>query len=440
MSDISDDDISCIRLAEDAAEQLFGARNGEASSTYEPSDLLTAYAATRRLGELFNEIPGAIASALDAARDTGDLLSSDRLQGLAEIVQNADDVDASQVRLLIRQTDLLVSHDGSPVRLRHVLGLAVPWLSTKGGEADATGRFGIGLMTLRSLSNTLEFHCDPYHVRLGEPTVSPISPTTLPDGFNESGWTTLRIPLEEGVVSTAELEEWLNRWDDSALLFLRNVTRITLLENEGGSICELKISRRDAGEIPFGNSASGRTVSRQLVEVDDGRSWLVYSADAPSPDGVSRARKATEKTTPIAVAVPHFPVSHGQIHAGLPVIQTQMPLFANAQFDPLTSRRDFADNKWNESLVPLVAELWSQAVLDIFSHDPKAAWQAIPIPDTIGTETSSSLVRRLEKEIIASTRQGVASSLSFKVLELGEVRLSQLAIEAEPLERILTMA
>ena len=70
-----------------------------------------------------------------------------------------------------------------------------------------------------------------------------------------------------------------------------------MLEYGGGSICELKISRHDDGEIPLSKSASARTVSRQRVEV-------VYSEDVPTPEGVSRARKATGQTTPIAIAVP----------------------------------------------------------------------------------------------------------------------------------------
>ena len=82
--------------------------------------------------------------------------------------------------------------------------------------------------------------------------------------------------------------------------YLRNITSITLLEYGGGSICELKISRHDDGEIPLSKSASARTVSRQRVEV-------VYSEDVPTPEGVSRARKATGQTTPIAIAVPPSP-------------------------------------------------------------------------------------------------------------------------------------
>ena len=127
----------------------------------------TARAAVLRLGKLFADLPRAIAKALDGARSSGELLSSDRLQGLAEILQNADDANAAEVRLVLRENDLLMGHDGDPVRLRHVLGLATPWLSTKGDEAESFGRFGIGLSALRSLSRTIEVHCSPYHVRLG---------------------------------------------------------------------------------------------------------------------------------------------------------------------------------------------------------------------------------------------------------------------------------
>ena len=429
-----------ITLAEDAAEQLFNARDGDARTTYEPSIPSAARAAVERFAKLFAELPGAAAKSLDHSRGSGALLSSDRLQGLAEIVQNADDMDASQVRVILRPTDLSVSHNGSPVQLPHVLGLATPWLGAKGDEAATIGRFGIGLTTLRSLSETFEVHCGLYHVRLGEPFVSWIDPPTLPAEFAEAGWTTLRVPLDQGVVSTLELEEWLDRWDDSALLFLRNVMKITLLEQGSDPIRELTISRRADGEMQFRGSASFNTASRQRVEVSDGRSWAIYSADIPTPEGVSREGKATEQTTPIAVAVPQYPVDQGQIYAGLPVTRTRLPLFANAQFDPLTNRGDFAENTWNESLVPLVAELWSQGALDLFSRDPKAVWQAMPITDAGEGDTASPLIRKLDEAIVAIARQRVASRLSVRVSGQGEFRLSQLAVEAQPLERILTMA
>ena len=436
--DLASDSLQ-IKSAEEAADQLFNARNGDTAPSYEPTDLPAAEAAVRRLGKRFNDLPGAIAEALDAARDSGDLLSSDKLQGISEIIQNADDVDASQVRLILGPTDLWVGHNGRPVQLRHVLGLATPWLTTKRSEAAPIGRFGIGLMTLRSISNTLEVHCHPYHVQLGEPTLSPIDPPMPPLVLGEAGWTTLRIPFEQGMVGAGELAEWLDRWDSSALLFLGSVSRVTLFDTEGTLIRELSISRSDAGEVLPNEWNPSRRVSRRGVETSDGRAWLVYTEEVKSPVGVLRTRKATDTTTPIAIALPQYSVDYGQIHAGLPVIQTRLPIFANAQFDPITNRRDFANNDWNKALVPLVADLWSRAALDLFARDPKVAWQAMPLPDIAEGNVQSPFIAELEDAIVAQARQRVASQLSLHVPGQGEVRLAELAVEARPLEKILTV-
>ena len=437
------DDAICtsrVALAEKAAEQLFRSKDPAAVAEYEPCNSLEAIAAVGQLGQCFEDLPGVVTRVLRAATDSANLLSEDRLQGLSEIVQNADDAGATQVRLLLRPNDLLVSHDGSPVRLHHVLGFATPWLSTKGDDAASIGRFGIGLMTLRSLSRTLEVHCPPYHVRLGDPTISTIDRPTLPAAFQEAGWTTLRVPLETRSVGLEEVVKWLDRWDDSALLFLRHVTRVTLLLPEGTAMRELTLRRYDDGELVKSESAPTQSVSRHHAEAGNGRSWLVYSADVESPSDVFREGKATNDTTPIAVALPLQPTEVGKIHAGLPVAQTRLPLFASAQFDPLTSRLGFGSTSWNQELVPLVAKLWSDATLDCFTRYPRAAWHSVPIMVTEEQYTGSSLVQTLENAVADRARMWLSSRLSFDVPGQGLVRLSNLAVESPPLESVLTEA
>ena len=421
-----------------AAEHLFDAP-GETCDIYEPSDERTAEAAVRRFGELFDGLRGIAKTVMESARSSGDLVSSDPLQGLAEIVQNADDVEATEVWLLLEPTELLVSHNGNLVRLRHVLALATPWLTTKGGQAALMGRFGIGLTTLRSLSETLDVHCDPYHVRFGDPFVSPIRPRRMPAGFDLPGCTTFRVPLAEGKVSSAELSAWLDRWDDSAMLFLRTVSRITLRTRRGDTVSELAISRAEQENVSLGLSSAVGGVSRERVTAHDGRSWMVYRAEFPTPEGITRAHKATEPTTPIGIALPLHDVNAGKIHAGLPVAPTGMAVFANAQFDPTTSRQDFPDNEWNKALVPLVAELWSASVLDAFERDPRSAWQSIPIVDASDERSQMPVIRRLEAEVISSARQRVAPRLALPVTGKGRLPLRELAVEEGPLERILTL-
>ena len=223
MTERSGADDETIALAQEAAEQLFNARGSSSPSVYEPRSLLTARAAVRRLGELFEQLTGSVADALEAAGSSGELLSSDRLQGLAEILQNADDAGASEVQLLLRDNDLLMSHNGEVMWLRHVPGVAMPWLSTKRAESGSFGRFGIGLSVLRSISSTIEVHCRPYHVRLGQPILSSIDPAQLPAGFDEEGWTVFRISLTEAGVELEELAGWIERWGDAGLLFRRSV-------------------------------------------------------------------------------------------------------------------------------------------------------------------------------------------------------------------------
>ena len=429
-----------IVRAKEAAELIFHAHDTDAVTEFEPRSTQEANAAVRRFAELFDELPGAITRALDAARDTGDLVSSDRLQGLAEIIQNADDAGASQVRLSLRSNDLLVSHDGNPVRLKHVLGFAMPWLSTKGDEATTIGRFGIGLTTLRSLSTTIEVHCPPHHLRIGEPTLSPVKRPCLPRAFQKPNWTTLRVPVETEDLSSEEIEQWLDRWDDAALLFLRNVSRVILLSAEGKPIRELALSRFNDGKVKVEGASTTPALLHQRAEASDGRSWVVYSADFPSPAGASRKRKATETTTPISVALPLRPTHAGKMHAGLPVARTGYPIFASAQFDPLTNRLGFADTKWNEELVPLIADLWIEAAIDLFSKDPKAAWHAMPIGEADDQGPEASFVKSIEKEVADRARRQLSSRLSFPVFGQDSIRLSQLAVEELPLESILTEA
>lgn len=370
---------------------------------------------------------------LGAARNSGSLLSSDRLQGLTEIIQNADDAEASEVRFMLGSNELLAAHDGNPVNLNDVFGMATPWLGTKADDASATGRFGIGLWTLQTLSTTLEVHCAPYHVRIGDPTVAPIEPLKLPPRICEPGWTTLRIPVQAGIVLSGELEEWIDAWDDSSLLFLRHVARVTLLEPSGGSIRVLALSRNRDDDLA---SSSGLpAMSRELVKASDGRSWALYSAESPRPTDVERAHKATGTTTPIAVAFSFDPTEAGQVYAGLPVAPTRHPLFANAQFDPITSRTDFADTPWNDALVELVSDVWSEAVLDLFKRNPQAAWQAIPLPPD--GDSASRVVQFLESAVVEKARESVASRLSFPVPRQGNVSLTELAVEEQPLDGIL---
>jgi len=425
-------------VSAEAARAVFNSPH--APLLHEPDGPSECREAVEALADCFARAGGTVADIVANARAAAQVLSGDRLQGLSEIVQNADDAGATQVLFLHTVDELLAVHNGRPLTLSDVHALSAPWLTTKREDAAATGRFGIGLLTLHSLSPVFELHSGSYHLRLGEPTLAPIDPLP-PHPTYGPGDTVLRIPLSDAVLPAHELLDWSDAWDDSGLLFLRSVRRVTFVAGTSARTLRLRAEKlsplvRDCGEGP-------ETVLRQRVTASGGRSWLVYQLEARSPDGLTRAHKSTKETTPIEVALPlHEASRQGFLYAGLPVAPTRLPMSANAQFDPIASRQDLADSQWNDALTELIGRLWKVALLDVFEFDAAAAWRLVPLPHLatldLPTLGRAGVVHRLELAVTACARDEIAPAVSLPVDDEPAAALAEFAVEAFELTGLIT--
>ncbi|MCX4679899.1 hypothetical protein OG413_32250 [Streptomyces sp. NBC_01433] len=164
---------------------------------------------------------GVMQDSVTGARRGAKRMSTDRLQGLSEVVQNAEDLGASEVRFLVRERTLLAAHNGRPVRLTDVIPLSMPWVTSKAQDAEATGRFGIGLMTLFTFSPSIEVHSGHYRLRIAESGVGLAPSRTFPPHVGGDGWTVFRVPLTDAPLTAADVDAWLSAWGNEALLFLR---------------------------------------------------------------------------------------------------------------------------------------------------------------------------------------------------------------------------
>src|SRR5690606_24655561 len=84
---------------EAAAQRLFN--DPRAQVEFVATDEVNAARAVEEFRRLFESAPGVFKEALDGARSGAETLSHDRLQGLAEIIQNADDAEATFVEFSI---------------------------------------------------------------------------------------------------------------------------------------------------------------------------------------------------------------------------------------------------------------------------------------------------------------------------------------------------
>lgn len=401
-----------------------------------PADEVAAAAGLTALVDCLFSLPNSIRSALKRAGDSAAYLSDDRLQGLAELIQNADDLGATEATVTIDSTGsrLLFSHNGAALTLHDVWALAIPWLSLKVSDDEKVGRFGIGLKTLHALSDVLEVYQGHFRVRFSSNTIQPLdTPIDWPQG--DSSLTTFAIPFTPGAVSGDDAVKWLKRWDDAGLVFLRHLTSVRLVDESGSEIVRLQLEYGPEEVLPL----AGDRTTRRRVAAADGRQWLVYNRNAPSPGGAERVGKAQGARTPLAFAFALFEGDTGHIHVGLPVREVGLPFRMLAQFDPQPSRRDIADTDWNLALVPLLSALWRDAAVDVFGLEPAQGWATIPTTAEFEADrrTTGRLRAGLDEHLLRRARVEFAAALTLD--DAGTMYpLSELAYEAAALTSVLS--
>ncbi|MCZ9353031.1 hypothetical protein NGM36_25230 [Streptomyces mutabilis] len=389
--------------------------------------------------------PGVFRLMAEGGQKGAETLSSDRLQVLSEMVQNADDMGASQVRFIWRPEELLIAHDGRGVRLADIPLLGLPWLSGKTDDAEATGRFGIGLATLRALATTWEVHCHPFHVRFADLSMQPVEALQVPERLVGPEWTVFRIPLAPGVLPASNLFAWFETWNDSSLLFLRNVREVEAVQDfldEESSDDEtpsvtLRLSWAEIGRQKLSVDGVEAVVRIREARATGGALWRVYDTQVAPRDASTRRHKAVGASMPIAVALPLDGPETGSVHAGLPVTELKVATRVHAQFDPVVSREGFAASRWNEELVPLVADLWAAAALDVLCNGEPSAWHLIPLPSPSDPSPPARLQDSIRAALVDRSRTWLAPRLSLPCSDGTVKSLSELAVEESRLSDVL---
>ncbi|MGR7000910.1 hypothetical protein ACU686_27300 [Yinghuangia aomiensis] len=340
----------------------------------EPRDAGKAAEAVRLLDAGLRGGPAAMRVAVERTQETADgFVVADRLQVFSELVQNAD--DAGAMRDSVRRTGTRTGRDA-----RRALRcgsatfwlLALPGLSGKSGDPDSTGRFGIGLATLRAPSRVWELHCGHYHVRFDGIGM------TVADAYRGGdGGTVFRIPLAESEIrESRSVAAWFcneELRDDGALLFLRNLGEVRVdvggraAPQAGVALVWRGVARPDAGR-----GSRRRGADAPGGEGRRARGACSIRRNFPARDGALRRHKAVGVRVPVAIALPAGngggrgrPCGAADGGARTP------PVRVHTQFDPLVSRRDFVDSAWNSAMVERVADLWAAVIPGVLGGDAR---------------------------------------------------------------------
>jgi hypothetical protein len=335
--------------------------------------------------------PGALKKMMRGAAAAAEDLNVEPFQGLTEVIQNADDLHASEVRFAFRKTnagrELLIVHNGQPVACQHVLGMALPFVTTKTNRTDQRGRFGIGLKTLKRIADDLAIHSAPYHFSGDQLSVRVVPAEGPLPGFYHPAIDTMIVLRLKPDFSEEGLEAWFAEWEDDGLIFLTCVSSFRWCDLTGATLEGRTLSFGAWENIALvGGRASITARSRREVQ-STGASWTVWRATLPVPSNMHPAHKARAEVTQISIAVPNT-VGAGSLYIGFKTrVAVDLPFSLDAQFDPSTTREALIESTWNNWLIERCGDVLGEIAHGCMLAVPKDAWRFMPVvAEYIGNE------------------------------------------------------
>ncbi|MES3082412.1 sacsin N-terminal ATP-binding-like domain-containing protein [Sphingomonas faeni] len=357
-----------------------------------------ARAAVIRFGEIMAEQPSIFQASMKRADKGASTLSPRPFQGILECLQNADDLGAQQLRVAFRnrgRPELLIVHDGEPVTFANVGAMMIPWLSTKDGDADAAGRFGIGQRTLNALGGPIELHASPFHLVMDTDGPRPCDPESdVPRVYDGSRRDTmLVIPLSPKVTSEA-IAGAVGELSAESLIFLTSIRELTYNDLEDPA-CNLRftveVEHVHQGSVDFDGTPTEVAVHdvRVVAGATSGLapSFRRYSIRRPVPAGEARANKETGATTPLGICAPLTGGRPRGLYDRMPLpMPTGLLIGLNAQFDPDAARSTLIPNDWNLARMKDLGRLVGWAALDAFARETAIGWTHVPLASEAGGE------------------------------------------------------
>ena len=163
-------------------------------------------------------------------------LYPDNAHFIYELLQNAEDARATEVRFILKEDSVEFEHNGERLfSFADVDSITSIGVSTKRDDSTNIGKFGIGFKAVFAYTATPEIASGEFHFRIRDlvvPDTDGLTPCSL--GKKETRFTfPFDNPQKSPQKARAEIEANLRQLDESALLFLGNIEKIEYLLPDG---------------------------------------------------------------------------------------------------------------------------------------------------------------------------------------------------------------
>ena len=358
----------------------------------DPRERVFADAFLDTAAELVRNLPPLTQLSAASGRDTSGNNSPSFTDCLLEVMQNADDTGAGEIRFLLRDGEtgrrqLCIVHNGRAVTMQSVLPMIWPGYSTKRADPGARGRLGVGLKALARIASAVHVHGAPYHFNADAEAFARVAPEPAIDNWYDPAVDTLLVLHLSEEVDESALVAWLKDWRADRLLFLSNLLRLRWSDAaDGGS----HVLARSAWQTcTFAGAPAGWLVEEAAAHTDDGAAFMLWRTSVPAPSHVAPGMKAVGSTIDITLALQTSPACGAvQDRPGATVsigfrtaIESSVPFSIDAPFDPVSARTGILDNRWNRWMIETIGMVGAVLVRGLLDTRPEWAWPLIALPE-----------------------------------------------------------
>lgn len=343
----------------------------------------------------------------DRFRDSEDLeplldLAATRLYGkemhwALELVQNAEDAEASNLIFIFEADRIVVVNNGIPFSSRDAYAICSAGHSPK---RNKIGFFGIGFKSVHQITDLPQVHSGPFAFEIADY----LYPAPLPRKRRAFKGSRFVLPIRDDAHSSvdASLSELTGPEFLSVLLTLRHLRTIRVVDRTAAG---------RSGRFTRTSSSRGSsdwdecTIDGTWDEVGAASWRRHYYRSAPLPEGVARARREFEPgdRSEIVLARPlNQQVQPTLLHCFLPMeVESQLRWLVQADFEPNAARERPIDNAWNRWLFE---EVGAAAAAAIFreakgGHVP---WDLIPLDEEVRDPLQRTALDRMRTDLKAA--------------------------------------
>ena len=310
----------------------------------------------------------------------------DKNHFIYELLQNAEDAGASNVRFEVLPDRLIFAHNGTePFSIKHIDAITNISLSTKLDEDSKAGKFGIGFKSVFAFTETPHIYTDDICFKI----VDMFLPEEIPQK-DTNGETIFEFPFDNVKLPATDaiekIEAGLKDISATTLLFLTNVREITYtLINGKSGIIEAKHDSKSEKSDAISKYVFSEFVHCSSAfddgKIDEDTDWLRFNRRIAIPieDGKTKAhwvniafpikrdhsQQGYTFSTLTKDSSQNSPQGKVSIFFIAPNAKSNLQFHINAPFGCPPSRDSVSDTTDNDILISEIALLVREAIINL---------------------------------------------------------------------------